>query len=112
MKIATVPLEAYRQSGDISRKSTTAGDKSADAADKAAQIKTITFPGRASGEAESLKVRQSPSFFESVLTTDEKNELVKHFARFGDAAMSSQIYDPGARVGPSVQTGLNVDFKG
>ncbi|MCP4567863.1 MAG: hypothetical protein GY841_09825 [FCB group bacterium] len=112
MKIASVPLEAYRQAGDVNARKANAGHRNADAAKTASQSKSITLPGKVSGETDNLKVHHSPALLRSVLSTDEKDTLVQYFARFGDSSQTSQLYDPNARVGRTALTGQKVDFKG
>jgi len=112
MKINTVPVEAYRQAGNttVRRPHTEQGEPTA--AGKSNRPDTITLPGANSAEAQSLKLNLSPSALSSVLSSEEKNMLVKHFARFGDGGQEAPTYGTDAKPSESQLTGLAVDLRG
>ena len=112
MKITSVPIEAYRQAGDVAARKAEVGNRSADAAKESSKPNSITLPGKVAGEVDSLKIHQSPALLQGVLSPEEKNVLIQYFARFGDSMQSTQLYNPGAKISQSAQTGLKVDFKG
>ena len=112
MRINTVPVEAYRQTNNLATRKNEAGDKSSVNTRNASDLKTVTLPGNNQVEVSTLKAQRSPSLLQGVLSAEEKDMLSMYFARFGDSAGSSGIYDPNAQPGALAITGSKVDLKG
>jgi len=112
VRINTVPVEAYRQANNLSAKKSEVGNKDSVDTQNASEVKTVTLPGNNQVEVSSLKIQRSPSLLQGVLSAEEKDMLSKYFARFGDSADSSGIYDPSAQESEVAITGSKVDLKG
>ncbi len=109
MKITALPIDVYRQAGAFP-----AGKKdSAVAPDAAGAQKAglITVPGSKEATAAAVAAQRGPSPFAGVLSTEEKNLLIKYFARFGDDAPTSAAYTVESRGNPVTFTGINLDVK-
>ena len=111
MNISATQVEAYRQANDQTLKKD-AGIKN----DKAESQKTeraekVVIPGRKEVGDLSLKLEKSTSLINQVLSSEEKDLLVKYFSRFGDEAQDSQIYSTDARTKVAPQVGVRVDIK-
>jgi hypothetical protein len=111
VRINTVPVEAYRQANEQTGVKQQATREKTDHG-RAVKTEKIILPGFNDAEAGSVKVSASPSLLREVLSNDEKTALIRHFARFGDSAESSQIYNPSARVENGAMTGLKLDVTG
>jgi hypothetical protein len=109
MKITALPIDVYRQAGafsadtrDAAAASTTAG---------ARKNGSVTLPVHAATAAETVAAGRGPSPFAGVLSTEEKNLLMKYFARFGDAAPAAPAYGVESRGNQAAFTGANLDVK-
>ncbi|MCK5127145.1 MAG: hypothetical protein KAR42_12900 [candidate division Zixibacteria bacterium] len=111
MKINTTPVEAYRQSGNQTLRKSPGAQPELDL-NKAADKDKITIPGSGDNNVGSVHVAKSPSILSSVLSSDEKQMLTKHFARYGDAPESTRVYGTDARTHASGMTGMKVDLTG
>ena len=110
MKVNPLGVEAYRQAGAMTRK----GDGHQAVSDSAQPVKHIqvTRPGGAGPEINAVQSKTSPSLLTGILSSEEKDLLVKHFARFGDKAADGPIYSTSVKTNMPVITGLKVDVKG
>lgn len=110
MKINAVPIEAYRQAAGIgvSKNETPAQEQTG--ARRPDRSEKVTISNKSDAAAPSVQAPSSPSLLEGVLSVEEKNELIRHFARFGDAGQESQLYGTGSRS-ESANTGIRVDVK-
>ena len=111
MNINPLGVEAYRQAGDVTVKK---GD-SRKAASEAARSSTngqVTLPGHSSADIGAVQAQASPSVLTNILSTEEKDLLIKNFARFGDKPAEASIYGTAAKTTASVVTGAKVDITG
>lgn len=109
MKITALPIDVYRQAGAFP-----AGKKDGAVTTDAAGTQkagVITLPGNKDAKAAAVAAQRGPSPFAGVLSAEEKNLLVKYFARFGDDAPSAPVYGVEARNNPATFTGINLDVK-
>jgi hypothetical protein len=110
--IKAVPVEAYRQANDYSATKSEAGKKEKLDPKKTSQSDRITLPGVNDAQVASIKLEKPQSLLSGILSSEERDLLVKYFARFGDAPESSQIYGTDAWATSASETGLKVDLKG
>ena len=109
MKITALPIDVYRQAGAFpAGKNDAAVTPDAAGAQKTGVIR---LPGNQETKAGAIAVQRGPSPFAGVLSDEEKNLLVKYFARFGDDAPSAPAYGVEARNNPVTFTGINLDVK-
>ena len=111
MRIHTVPVEAYRQAGAVTPKKAETESTGSAQLEKKAQPTKIILPGGSQTEAGSIRADRSPSLLADVLSPDEKDLLVKYFARFGDSGATSPVYNSDSRQGKAPLTGLRLDVK-
>jgi hypothetical protein len=111
VKINAVPIEAYRQTAGVASKQNQAPAREQDGLQRADRKDVISIPVGRESESLAVKAPVSPSLMEGVLSSEEKNELIKHFARFGDVQKQSPIYGAGAQASAAVGTGYQVDVK-
>lgn len=112
MKINATPVDAYRKNGaQIPVQKQQELNLGADTK-QVSDLKKITLPDRSLNRPAAVKLDRGPSILSSILSSDERDLLVKHFARFGDAPDSTQIYGTDARERDSIETGIKVDLKG
>jgi hypothetical protein len=108
VKINAVPIEAYRQTaGAATRHEATAGEQAG--AERPDRPETVTISNKNDAAAPRVRATVSPSLLEGVLSVEEKNELIRHFARFGDAGQEARLYGAGSRT-ESASTGIRVDL--
>ena len=112
MNISATPVEAYRQNSDQLVKKESGVKKDNVNASRSQQAEKVTIPGKTTADKLSLKLEKSPSMLSQVLSSEEKDLLAKHFARFGDEVPNSQIYSTNARTKTTPQAGVRVDVKG
>jgi hypothetical protein len=112
MKINSIPIQAYRRFTDRSIKPQEKDTGGLSGARASRRPETLTLPATGDGDVDSLSVRSSTSVFQEVLSPDERRELIRNFARFGDTPNSSQIYRQNARTGAASSVGYKVDCKG
>jgi len=110
--IKAVPVEAYRQANNYSAAKSETGKKEELDPKKASRSDKITLPGVNDAQVGSIKLEKPPSLLSGVLSSEERDLLVKYFARFGDTPESSQIYGTDARTSKTPATGFKVDLKG
>jgi len=110
VKINTVPVEAYRQIGKTEAGKNRSPQEKFDL-NRSGSSEKITLPGTNDARAEGVRAKEAPSLLEGVLSPDEKDALVKHFARFGDNGNESPIYERGRQPGRQVGTGIRLDVK-
>ena len=87
MKINPVGVEAYRKAG-------AANSHERQAAIDASQVQTqanIILPGTGT-DIGSVRAQMSPSILGNALSLDEKEQLTKYFARFGDKPAEPPVY--------------------
>ncbi len=112
MKINSTPVDAYRiNSGQIPAQKQPEPSSNA-GSNQVAGLKKISLPGRANNRPAAVKLDRGPSLLGNILSSDERDLLVKHFARFGDAPDSTNLYGTDARERDSIETGMRVDLKG
>ncbi len=111
MKINSVPIEVYRQTAGVASKQNQAPAREQDGLQRADRKDVVSIPVGRESESLAVKAPVSPSLMEGVLSPEEKNELMKHFARFGDTQQPSPIYGAGAQARAAVGTGYQVDVK-
>lgn len=111
MKINTVPIEVYRQTAGVASKQGQAPPREKDGLQRTDRKELVSIPVGRESESLAVKAPVSPSLMEGVLSPDEKDALIKHFARFGDVKQQSQIYGAGAQTRAAVGTGYQVDVK-
>jgi hypothetical protein len=112
VNVRTLPVEAYRQTNEQPVKKDGAVKKESIETGRSSPSDKITLPGKADVEAASLRLDKSPSLLSQVLSSEERDLLVKYFARYGDAPEDSQIYEPGARTKSAPLIGTRVDLRG
>ena len=112
MNISATPVEAYRQTNDQSIKKEAGVKKDNTDSQKVEQSDKVTIPGRRAADTLSIKLEKSPSLLSQVLSSEEKDLLVKYFARFGDETPDSQLYSLDARTKAAPQIGMRVDVRG
>ena len=112
MNISATPVEAYRQTNDQLVKKETGIKNDNIESQKAERSEKVAIPGRKNADTLALKLEKSPSLLSQVLSSDEKDLLVKYFARFGDEAPDSQVYNTDARTKAAPLTGIRVDVRG
>jgi hypothetical protein len=110
VKIHAVPIEAYRQTAGVASKKNQALTQEQAESQRADRRDVVTIPVGRESESLAVKAPVSPSLLEGVLSSEEKDALIKHFARFGDSRQS-QIYGAGAHAHAAVGTGAKVDVK-
>ena len=111
MKIATVQIHIYRQASTIASK------RADDAAQnlpgtRSAASRSVTLPSANPAEAASVTVPKGPSLLSGALSSEEKELLVRYFARFGDTVEAAPTYSPVARPAVAYLTGQKVDVRG
>jgi hypothetical protein len=111
MKINSIPIQAYRRFADRSIKPQDKAKVGPRGTGAARRPETLTLPATGN-DSTALSVRASRTLYQSVLSADERRELIRNFARFGDAPDSSQIYRQNARATASAAIGIKVDLKG
>lgn len=111
MKINSVPIEVYRQTAGVAPKQNQAPTRQQDGLQRADRKDVVSIPVGRESESLAVKAPVSPSLMEGVLSPEEKNELMKHFARFGDAQRQPPIYGSTAQTRAAVGTGYQVDVK-
>jgi len=110
VKINAVPIEAYRQTAGTRTKREEASAQEQTGAERPNRQGKVSIPGNGDAVAPSVRARVSPSLLEGVLSPEEKTELIRHFARFGDSRQESHIYGAGSGR-DSGGTGIKVDLK-
>lgn len=109
MKINTLPIDLYRQVGASgANRRDAAGTSTATAAGKNGVVR---LPAGSVSAAEAVSVTRGPSPFAGVLSIEEKNLLVKYFARFGDDMPAAPAYGRESRGSQETFTGANLDVK-
>lgn len=112
MKINNAPVDAYRQNaGQIPVRKQEELKSNTDSG-QVSGLKKITLPEGSVARPAAVKIDRGPSILSSILSSDERNLLVKHFARFGDAPDSTNLYGTDARERDSIETGIRLDLKG
>jgi hypothetical protein len=111
VNISATQVEAYRQANEQTLKKE-AGIKSDNAEpQKTERADKVIIPGRKDVGDLSLKLEKSTSLINQILSSEEKELLVKYFSRFGDEVQNSQIYSTDARTKVAPQIGMRVDIK-
>lgn len=110
MKIHAVPIEAYRQIAGTPVQKDQAAQPEQSRARRPDRPEKVIITGGLDRAVPSVHAAVSPPLLEGVLSADEKDMLLRHFARFGDAGEQSRIYGTGART-EAAGTGLKVDLK-
>jgi hypothetical protein len=110
VKIHAVPIEAYRQTAGITAQKNQAAPQEQSRAKRPDRPEKVTITGGLDRAVPSVQAPVSPPLLEGVLTAEEKDMLLKHFARFGDAGEQSHIYGTGARA-EAAGPGIKVDLK-
>ncbi len=110
MKINAVPIEAYRQAAGVPLKRNEAPTQEQTVAHRPERSEKVTISSSREAAAPSVQAPVAPSLLEGVLSPEEKTELLRHFARFGDARQESRIYGTGSRM-DSGGAGIRVDLK-
>jgi hypothetical protein len=109
MKITALPIDVYRQAGAFpAGRNDAVVTPDAGGAQKAG---AITLPGNTETKAGAVAAQRGSSPFAGVLSGEEKNLLVKYFARFGDDAPSAPAYGADSRSSQVTFTGINLDVK-
>ena len=111
MKIHAVPIEAYRQTAGVASKKNQAPAQEQTGLQRTDRRDVVSIPIGRESESLAVKAPVSPSLLEGVLSSEEKDVLIRHFARFGDDQQQSTIYSAGTQTGASVATGTKVDVK-
>jgi hypothetical protein len=111
VKVNPLGVEAYRQSGAMSKRGDSPNKAVSDSAQSPHNIQ-ITRPGGMTSAVNAVQTKASPSLLAGILSSEEKDLLVKHFARFGDKAAEGPTYSASTRINAPVVTGLKVDVKG
>lgn len=111
MRISTVPIEAYRQATTAAAEKDRAASQETTDPKQTVVVEKIFLPGINDADAGSVRVTSAPSFLGSVLTGEEQDMLVRHFARFGDSLDRPPVYGHGARSSSQAGTGIKVDVK-
>jgi len=108
VRINTVPIEAYRQTGSPASQKTGAETTEKFPLKRNQDASTVILPGSNGVGTQAVQAQKSPSLLAGVLSSDERSLLVQYFGRFGDS-QAGPIYrnDPGARE--TVITGQNLD---
>jgi hypothetical protein len=110
VKVNAVPIEAYRRTAGIGARRNESSAQEQAGAKRPGRPEKVTVTSSREAAAPSVQARISPSLLEGVLSAEEKNELIRHFARFGDTYQESQIYGSKERV-DTAGTGIRVDVK-
>ena len=112
MKIATAPIEIYRQASAIASKKADDAAQNLPGSRGAAASRSLTLPSANPPEVAQVTVPKGPSLLNGALSSDEKQLLVKYFARFGDTVEAPPTYSPVARPAVAYLTGQKVDVRG
>lgn len=107
MKINALPIDLYRQAGTVSAN----GRDSAGASTATGNNGVVRLPAGSVSAAEAVSVTRGPSPFAGVLSTEERNLLVRYFARFGDDVPAAPAYGRESRGSQESFTGANLDVK-
>ena len=111
MKINSVPIEAYRQSAEITSRPNPTASHERPAVDGAGKPPAPARIADGAREAVGTAAPPTSQIIGNVLSTEERELLVKYFARFGDQQASTPIYGRDVQAKPTPIIGQKLDVR-
>jgi hypothetical protein len=111
VKIHSVPIEAYRQTAEISSRPSPAASQERPGVDRAGKPPTSARPADGARDAGGMTAPATSQIIGNVLSVEERGMLVKYFARFGDQQASTPIYGRDVQAQQTPVIGQKLDVR-
>jgi len=111
VKIHSVPIEAYRQAAEISSRPSPGASQERPGVDRAGIPPASARAADMARDAVGMVAPPTSQIIGNVLSVEEKELLVKYFARFGDQQASTPIYGRDVQAKPTPIIGQKLDVR-